>query len=443
MKKVSLRDHFTWGNLARYVAPSVVMMVFTSLYTVVDGIFVSNYTGKTPFAAVNLIFPVIAIYGAFGFMFGTGGTALVTKTIGEGDRDRANRIFSLLVFVTLGLGGVIALVGALTMRPLAIALGASGELLEEAVVYGVVFIVGTPAFVLQSLFQSFFAAADKPRLGLLFIVAAGLTNILLDGILVAALRLGVAGAALASVLAQMVGGLIPLVYFVRPNGSLLRLCATRWEGKAVFKSALNGSSELLVNISFSIVNMIFNMQLLKLAGENGIAAYGFIMYVCFFFLAAFFGYDVGMAPIVGYNLGLGNKEELHNIFVKSLWIVLLGGLAMLALAEGLAVPLGKLYVGYDPELLAMSVRGFRIYAVGFAVVGLNIWGSAFFTALNNGVVSGALAISRTFAFEMICIFLLPMALGLDGVWWTCAVSEGAAAVVTVGCLAGLRRRYGY
>lgn len=443
MAKISLTDHFTWGKLARYVAPGVIMMLFTSLYTVVDGIFVSNFTGKTSFAAVNLIFPIVAIYDGFGFMFATGGTALVAKTIGEGDRDRANRYFSLIVYVTFVLGAVIALVGALTMRPLAIRLGATGQLLDDAVTYGVIFVVGTPAFVMQSLFQSFFAAADKPRLGLLFIVAAGLTNILLDGIFVAILHWGVGGAAFASVMSQVVGGLIPLIYFVRPNSSLLRLGKTAWYGKALAKTCLNGSSEFVVNISFSLVNIVYNYQLMRLAGENGITAFGFIMYVCFFFLAFFFGYDVGMAPIVGYNLGAGNQKELHNVFVKSLWIVLVAGGCMLGLSQALAVPLGKLYLGYDQTLLEMSVHGFRLYAVAFLIVGLNIWGSAFFTALNNGFVSGALALLRTFAFQLVFVLTLPLALGIDGVWWACSASEGAAAVVTIGCLAGLRSRYGY
>ncbi len=443
MTKISISDHFTWGRLARYVLPSVVMMVFTSLYTVVDGIFVSNFTGKTPFAAVNLIFPVLAIFGSVGFMFGTGGTALVTKTIGEGDRDKANRYFSLIVFVTMGLGCLIAVVAASCMRPLARSLGAEGQLLDEAVVYGIVYVVGTPAFVLQSLFQSFFAAADKPRLGLAFIVSAGLTNIALDAFFVAVLHWGVAGAALASVLAQAVGGLIPLIYFVRPNKSLLRLGATSWYGKALLKSSLNGMSELLVNISVSLVNIVYNFQLLRLAGENGVAAFGFVMYVCFFFLSVFFGYDVGMAPIVGYNFGAGNKGELHNMFVKSLWFVIIAGVVMLGLSQALAVPLGKLYIGYDPALLDMSVRGFRLYALNFVIVGLNIWGSAYFTALSNGPVSGALAVVRTFVFQLILVFILPLLWGLDGIWLATPIAEDAAAIVTVGCLLGLRKRYGY
>lgn len=442
-EKIQLSDHFTGSKLMRFVTPSVLMMIFTSIYTVVDGVFVSNFTGKTPFAAVNLIFPILAILGAAGFMIGTGGTALVSKILGEGDREKANKVFSLLIYFTLALGTVCAVVGACCMRPIAMALGAEGQLLEQAVYYGVVYAIGTPAFMLQAIFQSFFATAEKPKLGLLVVIGAGLTNIVLDAVFVAALHWGVPGAALASVLSQCVGGLIPLVYFVRPNGSLLRFGKAIWDKKALLHTCINGSSELMINLSGSVVNMMFNAQLLKLAGQDGVAAYGFIMYVCFVFMAVFFGYSVGVSPIVGYHYGAQNHAELHNLLRKSLLFVVAAGLVMEVLSQALAVPLARLFVGYDAALFALTVRGFRLYAIAFILAGFNVFASGFFTALNNGLISALISFARTLGFQIACVMLMPLWWGLDGVWLSVVVAETLSLALTITCLCVCRKKYHY
>lgn len=440
---IQLSEHFNYKKLLRFTLPSIVMMIFTSIYSVVDGFFVSNFVGKTPFAAVNFIMPFLMILGAFGFMFGTGGSALISKTMGEGDNEKAKRIFSLLVYVSIGCGVVVAVLGIIFIRPVAALLGAEGVMLENCVLYGRIILAALPAFMLQYEFQSFFVTAEKPHLGLVVTVAAGVTNMVLDALLVAVFSLGLVGAAAATALSQCVGGLVPLVYFGCKNSSALRLTRTKFDGKVLFKTCTNGASELMSNISASIVGMLYNIQLIKYAGENGVAAYGVLMYVNFIFLAVFIGYSVGTAPIIGYNYGAGNHSELKNLLKRSLWIIGICSVAMVFAAEILARPLATMYVGYDIELFELTLRGFNIYSLAFLFAGMAIFGSSFFTALNNGLISALLSFLRTIVFEVSGVFLIPMIFGIDGIWMAIVVANGLAAVVTILFLLANRKRYHY
>ena len=443
MTDIRLSDHFTCRRLLRFTLPSVLMMVFTSVYSIVDGFFVSNFVGKTPFAAVNFIMPFLIMLGALGFMFGTGGSALIAITLGEGDKARAQRLFSLFVYVTAVCGVILAALGIALLRPIAAWLGAEGPLLEQCVLYGRIILIALPTYMLQYEFQSFFVAAEKPQLGLAFTVASGLTNIVLDMLFVGVWRGGLAGAAAATAISQAVGGLGPLLYFARPNGSLMRLTSARLDMRALGKACVNGSSELMSNVSASIVGMLYNAQLMRFAGEDGVAAYGVLMYVNMIFMAAFIGYSVGAAPIVGYHYGAGNRQELKSLLRKSLGIVILCSLAMCALAEGTGGFLAALFVGYDPELLALTRRGFLIYSFSFLFAGIPIYGSSFFTALNNGGVSAFIAFLRTCLFQVAAVLILPVFWGIDGVWLSIVAAELLAMVVTVLCLGANRARYRY
>ena len=440
---IQLSDHFTVGRLLRFTFPSIVMLIFTSIYGVVDGFFVSNFVGKTPFAAVNFIMPFLLVLGCVGFMFGTGGGALIAKTMGEGKREEANQIFSLLVYLSLTSGIVLAVLGLVLLRPVARLLGAQGQMLEDCVTYGRIILAAVPAYVLQYEFQCLFATAQKPKLGLYVTVAAGLTNVVLDALLVAVLPWGLQGAAVATALSQCVGGILPLLYFLRPNTSLLRLTRTRFDGKVVLKTCTNGSSELMSNISMSLVSMLYNVQLLRYAGEDGVAAYGVLMYVNLVFQAAFLGYAVGTAPVVSYHYGAGNHRELQSLLRKSLGIVACFSVAMCGAAELLAKPLSVLFVGYDQELLGITLEGFAIYSFSFLFSGFAIFGSSFFTALNDGLVSALIAFLRTLVFQVLAVLLLPLFLGLRGIWLSIVTAEAMAVAVTAVLLAANRRKYHY
>ena len=439
---VSLSDHFTYQKLLRFVAPSILMMIITSIYSIVDGFFVSNFVGKNSFAALNLIFPVIMALAAVGFMIGTGGSALVAMTLGMGDEKRANRLFSMLAVATVGIGAIFSAIGLALLRPVALLLGATPELLPSCLLYGRILLTFQTAFMLQYLFQSFFIAAEKPKLGLFFTVAAGATNMVLDFVLVGVAGLGLAGA--ASVISQMVGGVAPIFYFAkRRPGCRLYLTKPLFSLRELFKACTNGISELMTNISMSLVGALYNMQLLKLFGADGVAAYGVLMYVGFVFAAVFIGYSQGTAPIVSYHFGADNKDELKNLLRKSAGIIAVAGVAMLTSSELLAEPLAKIFVGYDAGLLALTTHGMKLYCISFILSGFNIFGSAFFTALNNGTVSAAISFLRTLLFQVVSILTLPLIIGVDGIWLAVVAAEAMALVCTGGFVVRGRKRYGY
>ena len=440
---IKLSDHFTYKRLFRFVIPSIAMMIFISIYGVVDGFFVSNFVGKTEFAAVNLIMPFPMLLGAFGFMIGTGGSALVSMTLGQGKKEKANEIFSMLIKVTIIFGLLLSILGIIFTRQIATFMGAEGELLEYCVQYGRWLLVALTPFMLQNVFQSFMVTAEKPTFGLVITISAGLVNVVLDFVLVKVLQGGVVGAALATGLSQFVGAIIPLVFFLRENNSELKIVKAKIDFKALGKTCFNGSSELMTNISLSLINILYNWQLLKYAGENGVAAYGVVMYVNFIFISVFIGYSIGTAPIIGYNYGAQNTREMKNVLRKSILFNLLSGIAMCIIATLLSGFLAGIFVSYDIELFEMTKRGFAIYSISFIVTGLNIYASSFFTALGNGIVSAAISFLRTLLFQSIAVLMLPLIWGLDGVWMAIVVAEGIALFVTAIFYITNKKKYGY
>lgn len=446
--RIQLSEHFTYKKLLVFVLPSIVMMVFTSVYSVVDGLFVSNSVdGEAGITAINLIYPLFMVFGSIGFMIGAGGSALVSKTLGEGDKELANKYFSMLVYITMGIGIVIAVVGQFVVEPVARLLGATDEKIYKlCVLYGRILLATQPFFILQNIFQSFFVTAEKPRLGLITTASAGILNIVLDAVLVSSCGLGLLGAAIATGASQVFGGLFPIIYFSVKNSSLLRLTKTKFYGKAFIKSCTNGSSEFFSNVASAVVVMLYNFQIQAILGEelgkSGVAAYGAIGYIGMVFFAIFMGYAVGSAPLMAYNYGAGNKAEMRNLFKKSLIIMGVAGLTMLALSEALAAPVIGMF-GYDEALFKMALRGFRIYAAVFAFVGFNVYISSLFTALNNGLVSALVSFLRTIVFQVTAVMTLPLFMGLDGVWTAGIVSDFLALIVAVAFVIALHKKYGY
>ncbi len=440
---IQLSEHFNYRKLIKFTFPSMIMMIFTSIYGVVDGIFVSNFVGKTAFTAVNFVMPVIMVLGAVGFVFGPGGSAIVAITMGEKKLQEANRQFSMIVYAAAITGIILAVLGIIFIRPIVSLLGAEGEMLDTCVLYGRIILAATPAYVLQYAFQSFFITAEKPELGLKVTVASGVANIILDALLVAVFPFGIVGAALATSLSQLIGGIFPIVYFAKENPSVLKLTSTKFHAKTLINTCINGSSELLSNISISIVSMLYNMQLLKYAGEDGVAAYGVLMYVNMIFLGVFFGYTMGTAPIVSYHYGAANHKELQSLRKKSLVIVGVSSAAMFVLAELLARPLSMIFTGYDKGLLDMTLRGFLIYSFSFLFAGFGIWSSSFFTALNNGLVSAVISFLRTLVFQVGAVLILPLFMELDGIWLSIVIAELLAVIVGIIFLIVLKKKYNY
>ena len=441
--KIKLSDHFTYSKLLRFVFPSIIMMVFTSIYGVVDGLFVSNFAGKTAFASINLVMPFVMILGGIGFMIGTGGTALVSKVLGEGKKEKANEIFTMMIIFTLLLGALLSVIGVISMPWVADFLGATEEMMADCVIYGRIVTGFTVAFMLQNVFQSFLIAAEKPKLGLLATVLAGITNMALDAIFIIVFKWGVAGAAIATGLSQCVGGIFPLIYFLRKNSSLLRLTKTKLEIKPILNACGNGSSELMSNISSSVVSLIYNFQLMKYVGEDGVSAYGVLMYVQFIFVAIYIGYAIGCAPITGYHFGARNHNELKNMLRKSSFLSAVSGVVLTILAIALSSPLAKLFVGYDKELYELTRHAFRLFAYSFLLAGFNIFTSSFFTALNNGAVSAAISFMRTLIFQTSSVLILPIFLGVDGIWWAITVAEFFAFILSLIFLFAKRKKYNY
>ena len=443
--RIQLSDHFNFSKLIRFTLPSIAMMIFMSIYGVVDGFFVSNYAGKTPFAAVNLIYPFLMILSTAGFMFGTGGSAIVAKSFGEGNHDKANKNFSLFVYTAAMVGVVLAVLGIVFARPVATLLGATGDLLNNAVLYARIILIALPFNVLQFLFQSFFVTAEKPQLGLITTISSGVTNIILDALLVILLpqHLKLVGAAIATGMSQVMGGLLPLIYFSRKNSSLLRLGKTCFDGKALLKACTNGSSELMSNISMNVVGILYNVQLMQYAGEDGIAAYGVMMYVSFIFASVFIGYSIGTAPIISYHYGAQNHKELKNILKKSLMLIGTIGCCMIVIGQLVASPLAKIFVGYDTSLMELTVSGFRIFALSFMFMGFAIFASGFFTALNDGLTSATISFLRTLVFQIAAVLLFPMIWGIDGVWFSIVVAEFMAVIFGLLFMILKRKKYNY
>ena len=441
--EIKLSDHFNYRRLIRFTLPSIAMNLCASIYTIVDGFFVSNYAGKLPFAAINIIFPFIMILTTVGFMFGTGGSALVSKTMGEGKIKKANEIFSLLIYTSIGLGIIMAFLGYYFTPMVCAYLGATGQTLKYAIQYGHILMCCLPVYILQFEFQSFVIAAQKPNLGLIFSIIAGITNMVGDFVLVGVLKMGLVGAALATASSITIGGLLPLIYFIRPNSSILRLGKTHFEIQPIIKTMTNGISELLSNISMSLVSVLYNIQLLKYLGEDGVAAYGVVMYVCMIFYSIYVGYVMGSAPIVSYHYGANNHDELKNLYKKSICIILISSIAMLLSSELLAKPLSMIYVSYDEGLLELTVHAMKVYGLVYLFAGFNIFASSFFTALNDGLTSGIISSIRTLVFQLICIMVLPLLIDTEGIWISSVVAEALSIAVAFYFIKTKRKIYHY
>lgn len=441
--KIQLSDHFSYSKLIKFTFPTIAMMIFTSIYGVVDGVFVSNCVGSDAFAAVNLIMPIIMILGSVGFMIGTGGSAIVSKTLGEGKKEKANEYFSMLVYLCVVSGVILSVIGIIFTGPIAVLLGAKGSIAKDCVTYGrTVFFMLTGLF-LQNAFQSFLVVAEKPKLGLFVTLLAGFTNMFLDFLFVYVLRFGVFGAALATGISQFVGSVIPIIYFAGGKNNVLKLTKCRFNKDIIIKTCINGSSEMVTNMSMSLVNILYNMQLMKYIGTNGVVAYGIIMYVGFIFVGTYMGYAVGSAPVISYHYGAGNKDELKNLFKRSLTIIIVSSVVMTLIAEIIAGYLAGIFVSYDNNLLELTTEAIRIYAVSYLISGINIFASSFFTALNNGVVSAVISFMRMFVFQIVMILLLPVVLGISGIWTAVIAAEVLSVVISVMFLVKNRKKYSY
>ena len=441
--KIELSEHFTYKKLIKFTLPTIVMMIFTSIYGVVDGVFISNVAGSNSFASINLIMPVIMIIGTIGFMIGTGGSAIISKTLGEGNKEEANRQFSMLIYLEIILGVVFTIIGIIFLRPIAKMLGATEEMMGDCLTYGRILLFGMTSFILQNSFQSFMVVAEKPKFGLAISVAAGITNIVLDFLLIYVFRLGVAGAAIATVTSQIVGAIIPLVYFSKKNNTMLKIGKTKFKLSTIVKTCTNGSSEMVTNLSMSLINILFNMQLMKFAGANGVSAYGIIMYVGFLFVGTYMGYSVGTAPIIGYHYGAGNKEELKSLLSKSLKLLGVVAIIMTALAEILSKPLASIFVSYDKELLELTINALRLYSLSYIISWFNIFASSFFTALNNGLVSALISFLRTLLFQVAMILILPAIWGINGIWISVACAEILSLFVSIMFFVKNKKKYEY
>lgn len=440
---IRLSDHFSYSKLIRFTLPTIAMMIFTSIYGIVDGVFVSNCVGSDAFAAVNLIMPVIMILGSTGFMVGTGGSAIVSKTLGEKKLEKASEYFSMLIYLCIVSGVILSAIGIIFIKPLAELLGATGDIANNCIIYGrTVFFMMTGLF-LQNAFQSFLVVAEKPKLGLAVTLLAGFTNMFLDFLFVYVLRLGVFGAAVATGISQFVGAIIPVIYFASGMNNILHLKKCRFNKDIIIKTFINGSSEMVTNMSMSLVNMLYNMQLMKYIGTNGVVAYGIIMYTGFIFSGTCIGYSLGSAPVISYHYGAGNKKELKSLFKHSIILLVISSVIMTLLAEVLAKYLAGIFVSYDKQLLELTTTAIRIYSVSYLISELNIFASSFFTALNNGFVSAAISFLRMFLFQIIMILLLPVIIGINGIWIAVTAAESLALVVSVVFVIINRKKYGY
>ena len=441
--KIQLSEHFTYKKLIKFTLPTIMMMIFTSIYGVVDGLFVSNIVGSNAFASINLMMPALMIIGTIGFMFGTGGSAIISKTLGEGNKEKANKYFSMIIYLEIILGIIFASIGLLVIEPVARFLGATKEMMTDCVTYGRILLIGITAFILQNSFQSFMVVAEKPKFGLYISIISGVTNMVLDFVFIYLCRWGVTGAAIATIASQFVGAIIPTIYFARKNDSILKLGKTRFKLSPIIKACTNGSSEMVTNLSLSLVSILFNMQLMEVAGANGVSAYGIIMYVGFLFVGTYLGYSIGSAPLISYHYGANNKEELKNLLNKSIKLLSIIAVIMTVFAEIFAKTFANIFVSYDKELLELTINALRLYSLSYIISWFNIFASSFFTALNNGFISAFISFLRTLVFQVITILVLPTIWGINGIWLSVGVAEIFAIIISIICFIKNKRKYEY
>ena len=440
---VDMSAHFTTLQLLKYAAPSMAMMVFTSIYGVVDGFFVSNFAGSTAFAAVNFIMPFIMILCSVGFMVGTGGSALIASAAGEGDVPRANSYFCKLVTFTFMVGIVVAVFGFFFARPLAQLMGATGIMLDLSEIYARISMISLPFYMLQCLFQAFFNTAGKPKVGFVVTLCAGCTNIVLDIVFVGILGFGVEGAAAATVCSEFIGGGVSLIYFTRKNPTPYTYRPVLPNPRLIGRTCINGSSEMVANIAMSLVGMVYNIQLLRLLGENGVSAYGVIMYVSLLFSAIFIGYEIACSPLMSFQNGAGNTCEKRSLFKKSMLIISVASVILFVIGESCAYPIAYIFTGYNQDLCDLTVMAFRMYACSFLFMGIAMYGSAFFTSLENGLISAIISFVRTLVCELGAVIILPYLFGAQAIWLSFVVAEIVAALLSGLLIVAFSRKYGF
>lgn len=443
--KIQISDHFTFKKLIRFVLPSIAMIIATSLYGNVDGFFVTNWVGETPFAAINLSWPLIMIFGGVGFVFGTGGSAVVATALGENEADRANQNFSLIIYFGIALGILLGAIGFIFAPQFGVLLGADGELLKCSIKYMRILFCFTPAFILQNMFQSLCSTASKPKLGLDATIIAGVGNIVLDAIFIVGLKWGLVGAAIGTAMSQFFGGIVPLIFFARENDTNFKLCIPKFHRKVITKTCTNGVSEFVNNLTLSIVIILYNLKLMEIAGQNGVNAFGIIQYINFTFISVFIGIVMGSAPIISFNNGANDYAELQNVFKKEVTLLLSSGVILFGLAELLSKPFVYVFIQENKELFDMSVHGLRIFCIAFLLMGFNMLGSSLFTALENGGISAVIAFIRSFVFPIAALYTIPTLLGntLDSVWICQIIIEAFSFVMVLSFILGFRKRYKY
>ena len=431
MKEIKLSDHFSCAKLLLFAIPTIGMIMISITYDVVDGYFVSNYIGKTAFSAVNIIYPFQLLLSMVGYMFGSGGSALIAAELGDGNQQNARLYFTAIIKAAAAIGVVLAVAGVLLLRPVAVMIGATPEILEYGLPYGRTLFLFLPIMILGYTFQSILITAEKPKLGLYISLGNLFSNALLDWLFVAVFKWGMVGAAVATGIGACLNGLVPLIYFARPNSSPLHFCKGRVQVKPLLKACGNGSSEMVNDMSTSLIFVLYNYQLLRMLGEDGVAAYGVTVFVEGIFAAVFYGLAMQATSIVGYHFGAKNYPELKSLLKNGIILNFISGILMFVLAQVSAPLISRIYVGYDETVYRLSVHAMRMYAFAFLLQGFNEYASAYFTGLNNGLVSGILAFTRTFLIQTVMILVLPLLLGTDGLWLAQAATEVFAAVIAI------------
>ena len=419
------------------------MMLFTSMYGVVDGLYLSHFSGKEAFAAITLIIPLPLLIGAWAYMIGAGGSAVIAKAIASDRQKDANEYFSFLVLISV-LGSILlAGIGEIFLEPCAKLLGANDEMLPFCMTYGRILIAAVPLYVLQNVFQSFLTVAEHPKIGLAINLVSAFLNMALNFVFIRITNEVVTAVALATVVSQFVGGITPFVFFVRSKSTTLRFGRPHMPMSLLGPVFANGVSEFVSEIFHPLASVMYNYKLMELTGLNGVAAYGVLMNVGFLFGSVFLGFAVGSAPLFTYKYEREDHDELHSLFIKSTISVVLMGFLLYGVACMIEGPFAAEFFGGDELLITMTEEAFALHSLSYMVMGLAVFASAFFTAIHDSRVSFLISFLRTLLFEVLAILLLPMLFDLNGVWAASLTSEVLTLLVTVGLLISKKEKYQY
>lgn len=438
----SIAQKFNVFTLLKFAFPTMVMMVFMSLYTIVDGIFVSRLVGSNALSAVNIVYPVISLLIACGIMLSTGGSAIVARQMGEKREQEARENFSMLAVVSVLTGIVILVLGLMFLEPICRILGGTPVLLEDCKIYLGVLLGFGPLTMLQMLFQTFFVTAGKPGLGLGLTLTGGVVNMVLDYVFMGPMQMGVLGAALATGLGQAIMAVAGVVYFLKVKGNLYFVKPV-FRGNILLQSCGNGSSEMVSNLSTAVVTFLFNITMLKLAGEDGVAAITIVLYGQFLFTALYLGFSMGVAPVVSFNYGNQNHAQLKRIYKICIGFILGSSVFILGIALLFSEPIVGIFTGEENHTYELAVEGFFQFSFNYLFAGINIFASALFTSLSNGKISAIISFCRTFVFITVSIVLLPRVMGITGVWLSVPLAELVTLFISITYLKGQKEVYHY